>query len=197
MSKSRLIGGSICLAAAVLLAVLNVVLPAGKFVFMVGDTNAPIVPVIVLAIVGLALLLTARESRVGGDTTTSQEAQAESGQANEKVALNKRLEAIGWGLFLIMLGGFSFVPSEVVAKGVWSIGVGVIMLGLNVARYFYGIKMSGFTTFLGVVSLIGGVLQLLGMHTLEGAILLIILGAYLLVKPWFDKRQLFGKAEKS
>jgi len=197
MSKSRLIGGSICLAAAVLLAVLNVVLPAGKFVFMVGDTNAPIVPVIVLAIVGLALLLTARESRAGSDTTTSQEAQAESGQANEKVALNKRLEAIGWGLFLIMLGGFSFVPSEVVAKGVWSIGVGVIMLGLNVARYFYGIKMSGFTTFLGVVSLIGGVLQLLGMHTLEGAILLIILGAYLLVKPWFDKRQLFGKAEKS
>jgi hypothetical protein len=197
MSKSRLIGGIICLAAAILLAVLNVVLPADQLVFMVGDANAPIVPVIILAIVGLALLLTARESRVGGDTTTSQEAQAESGQVNQKVALNKRLETIGWGLFLVMLGGFSFVPSEVVAKGVWSIGVGVIMLGLNVARYFYGIKMSGFTTFLGVVSLIGGVLQLSGMHTLEGAILLIILGAYLLVKPWFDKRQLFGKAEKS
>jgi hypothetical protein len=128
---------------------------------------------------------------------SKQGAQVESGQANEKVALNKRLETIGWGLFLIMLGGFSFVPDEVVAKGVWSIGVGVIMLGLNVARYFYGIKMSGFTTFLGVVSLIGGVLQLLGMHTLEGAILLIILGAYLIVKPWFDKRQLFGKVEKS
>jgi len=24
-----------------------------------------------------------------------------------------------------------------------------------------------------------------------------ILGLYLLVKPWFDKRQLFGKAEQS
>jgi len=197
MSKSRLIGGIICLAAAALLAVLNVVLPADEFVFTVGDTNAPIVLVIILAIVGLVLLLTARERRVEGDTTTSQGAQAESGQANEKVALNKRLETIGWGLFLIMLGGFSFVPNEVVAKGVWSIGVGVIMLGLNVARYFYGIKMSGFTTFLGVVSLIGGVLQLLGVHALEGAVLLIILGAYLLVKPWFDKRQLFGKVEKS
>ena len=128
---------------------------------------------------------------------SKQGAQVESGQANEKVALNKRLETFGWGLFLIMLGGFSFVPGEVVAKGVWSIGVGIIMLGLNVARYFYGIKMSGFTTFLGVISLIGGVLQLLGMHTLEGAILLIILGAYLIVKPWFDKHQLFGKAEES
>ena len=114
-----------------------------------------------------------------------------------KQELNKRLEAIGWGLFLIMLGGFALVPNERVPKGVWSIGIGMIMLGLNVARYFYKIKLSGFTTFLGIVALVGGVLQLLGMHTLEDAILLIILGAYLIVKPWFDKRQLFGKAEES
>jgi hypothetical protein len=57
--------------------------------------------------------------------------------------------------------------------------------------------MSGFTTFLGGISLIGGILQLLGMQSLENAILLIVLGAYLLVKPWFDKRQLFGRVEKS
>jgi hypothetical protein len=113
------------------------------------------------------------------------------------VALNKRLETIGWGCFLILLGGFLFVPEMLVAKGHWSIGVGVIMLGLNVARYFCRIKLSGFTTFLGVAALLSGVLQLLGMHTLEGAILLIILGAYLLVKPWFDRRQVFGKAETS
>ena len=104
---------------------------------------------------------------------------------------------MGWGCFLILLGGFMFVPEEIVKGGWWSIGVGVIMLGLNVARYFYKIKMSSFTTFLGVISLVSGVLQLLGMHTLEGAILLIILGAYLILKPWFEKRQLFGKAEES
>ncbi len=115
----------------------------------------------------------------------------------EKVALNKRLETMGWGCFLIMLGGFALVPDTVVAKGFWSIGVGVIMLGLNVARYFYEIKLSGFTIFLGVISLVGGVLQLFGMRELDGAILLIILGMYLLVKPWFDKRQVFGKAEAS
>jgi len=114
-----------------------------------------------------------------------------------KQELNKRLEAVGWGLLLIMLGGFGLVPGDLVAKGFWSIGVGVILLGLNVARYLWKIKMSGFTTVLGVLSLIGGVLQLLGMRTLEGGILLIILGAYLILKPWFDKRQLFGKAEES
>ncbi len=96
-----------------------------------------------------------------------------------------------------MLGGFMLVPHDVVAKGFWSIGVGVIMLGLNAARYFYNIKMSGFTTFLGALSLAGGIAELLGMTSLEGAFLLIILGAYLILKPWFDKHQLFGKAEES
>jgi len=128
---------------------------------------------------------------------SAQDTQTTAVQDPEKAALNKRLENIGWGLFLIMLGGFALVPDETVPRGLWSIGVGVIMLGLNVTRYFYKIRMSGFTTFLGVVSLVSGVLELVGGVDLGGAIFLIILGAYLLVKPWFDKRQLFGKAEQS
>jgi len=96
-----------------------------------------------------------------------------------------------------MLGGFMFIPETVVSKGAWSIGVGVIMLGLNAVRYSKGIKMSGFTTFLGIISLIGGVLQIVALQNAEGAILLIVLGAYLIVKPWFDKRKLFGKAEEA
>ena len=127
----------------------------------------------------------------------AQNTQTTATQNPEKSALNKRLESIGWGLFLIMLGGFALVPSATLPKGLWSIGIGVIMLGLNVTRYFYKIKMSGFTTFLGVIAVISGVLQLAGMNNLDGAIFLIILGSYLLIKPWFDKHQLFGKAEDS
>ena len=113
-----------------------------------------------------------------------------------KAALNKRMETIAWGCFLIMVGGFLFVPNDRVPEGLWSIGIGAIMLGLNAARYYYKIRMSGFTTVLGIISVIGGVVQLLGVKNLEGAFLLIILGAYLLVKPWFDQRKLFGKAEQ-
>ena len=94
----------------------------------------------------------------------------------EKAALNKNLETVAWGLFLIMLGGFAFVPKETVPKGAWSIGFGVIMLGLNLARYLNKVKMSGFTTVLGVIALVGGIAQLLGFHQLEDGILLIILG---------------------
>src|SRR5512145_912638 len=115
----------------------------------------------------------------------------------EKAAMNKRFESVGWGLFLIMLGGFMFIPDTTVSKGFWSIGIGLIFLGLNAARYLNGIRMSGFTTFLGVLSVVGGIVQLLGWKSMEGAFFLIILGAYLILKPWFDSHQLFGKAEVS
>jgi hypothetical protein len=193
MDKSQLIGGIICLALAGLLTMLNVTRPANEMVFMIGDANMPWAPPIVLGIVGVVMLVTAGRR--------TQEAAAQAAKPvtidEEKAALNKRLETIGWGSFLVMLGGFALVPHEIVPKGAWSIGVGVIMLGLNVARYFNNIKMSGFTTFLGVVSLVSGVLQLLGVHSLEGPILLIVLGLYLVVKPWFEKRQLFGNAEEA
>ena len=192
MDKGKLIGGIICLALAALLGVLNLTLSADSMMFTVGDANMPWVPPVVLGTAGIVLLATAGR----GGREASQKAEREIVVDPEKAALNKRLETIGWGCFLIMLGGFMFIPDTVVAKGFWSIGVGLILLGLNAARYFYGLKMSGFTTFLGIISLLDGVLQLLGLYDLEGAVLLIVLGAYLLVKPWFEKRQLFGKAEE-
>jgi hypothetical protein len=193
VNQSRLIWGIICLVLAAVLGVLNIVLPPENLMFQVGDQNMPWIPAVVLGIVGIVLLATAGS----GGQATAEAKQPAVVQNPEKAALNKRLENIGWGLFLIMLGGFALIPDETVPKGLWSIGVGVIMLGLNVTRYFYKIKMSGFTTFLGVISLVSGFLELFGNVEIEGAIFLIILGAYLLVKPWFDKRQLFGKAEQS
>jgi len=58
-----------------------------------------------------------------------------------------------------------------------------------------GLRMSGFTTFLGILSVIGGVLELAGMKGIDGAVFFIVLGGYLILKPYFDKHQLFGKAE--
>ena len=123
--------------------------------------------------------------------------QTQTSSKPDKAQLNKRLETTAWGLFLIMLGGFMYVPETTISKGIWSIGVGLIMLGLNAVRYANKIKMSGFTTVLGILSLAVGLLQVLGVVAMEGAVLLIILGAYLLIKPWFEERKLFGKAEEN
>jgi len=193
MNKSRLIWGIICLVLAAVLAVLNFTLPPESLMFQICDQNMPWIPPIVFGIIGIVLLATAG----GGAEAVTAAKQPQAVQDPEKAALNKRLESIAWGLFLIMLGGFALVREETIPKGLWSIGVGLIMLGLNAARYFNKIRMSGFTTVLGILALLGGIAELLGVTSLEGGLLLIILGAYLLLKPWFEKRQLFGKAEES
>ncbi len=113
-----------------------------------------------------------------------------------KAALNKRLETAFWGLFLIMLGGQFLLKNINLPNGIWDVGLGLIFLGLNAARYFNGLRMSGFTTFLGVLAVVGGLAQMLFRFDFGGALLLIILGAMLILKPWFDKQGLFGKAEQ-
>jgi hypothetical protein len=191
MNKTLLTWGIICLALAGLLVVVGFVLPSEYVTFMIGGRSMLWIPLVILCVVGCILLINA-------GVRAAAEAKPQEISANpEKATLNKRLEAAGWGLFLIMVGGFMFVPQSQVPQGLWSIGIGVIMLGLNAARYFYGIRMSGFTTFLGILSLLGGLAELIGLTSLQGALLLIIIGASLILKPWFDKRQLFGKAEES
>ena len=191
MNKSKLVWGIICLVIAGGLAVANLTLPPENLMFQVGDVNMPWVPPIVLAVVGIVLLATANQPE------EKKEAEEEIDVDPEKAEMNKNFERIAWGAFLIMLGGFMFVPEEIIRGGWWSIGVGLIFLGLNAARYFNGLRMSGFTTFLGIISIAGGILDLVGMEGVNGAVLLIVLGGYVILKPYFEKRQLFGKAEQS
>jgi drug/metabolite transporter (DMT)-like permease len=188
MNKPRMIWGIICLVLAVLIGVLSATLPPGTITFMVEGTNQVWVPAAVLGVLGIVLLVSA--ARHGSEPEQPVVVDA------EKAALNKRLETVAWGCFLVLLGGFLFVPEAVMKGGWWSIGVGLIMLGLNAARYFNGLRMSGSTTFLGFLSVLGGVLDLVGIQGIDGAILLIVLGGYLIVRPWIEKRGLFGKAEQ-
>jgi hypothetical protein len=191
MNKSKLVWGIICLVIAGGLTVANLRLPPENLMFMVGDINMPWVPPVVLVIVGIVLLATASEGE------KKEEPKSEVTVDPDKAALNKNIERVAWGAFLIMLGGFMFVPEEIIKGGWWSIGVGLIFLGLNAARYFSGLRMSGFTTFLGIISVGGGILDLIGVEGVNGAVLLIVLGGYIILKPYFEKRQLFGKAEQS
>lgn len=96
-------------------------------------------------------------------------------QDSDKRALDRRLEGISWALFLIMLGGLALIPN--VPGGVWLIGVGLIMLGLNVARYLNGIRMRSFTSMLGALALVLGVAELIGLDWPVLPILLILIGA--------------------
>ena len=59
MKKGRLVGGIVCLVCAGLLGVAMFALSENKVVFMIGDSNVPWVPVLILAGIGVALISTA------------------------------------------------------------------------------------------------------------------------------------------
>jgi hypothetical protein len=96
--------------------------------------------------------------------------------------LNSRLEGIAWGLFLVMAGGFLLVPETQLPQGIWPIGIGVIMLGLNAVRLALGVPISWVTIVLGTLAILGGLSEFAGVDLDLGAIILIILGAALVVK---------------
>ena len=101
---------------------------------------------------------------------------------------NIRLEEIGWALFLLMIGSLLLLPAERVPSHAWLIGAGLIMLGVNFARYFAHIKMSGFTVFLGAVALVAGLSGFFAVDLPIFAGLFIVLGFSLLMRGLFRTR---------
>ena len=93
-------------------------------------------------------------------------------KSEEKRKLEK-LEKIGWGLFLIMLGAIWLFPDSVVPEGTFMFGVGVILLGLNLIKYAKGYRV---TVFLGIVALIAGLSSLLGRSVDIFPLILILWG---------------------
>lgn len=107
---------------------------------------------------------------------------APASEDTQKVALNKSLEDIGWGVFLIMIGCIWLVPKEWVPEGTWLLGTGLLLLALNVVRYSNGIPMNGFTSVLGILALAAGVGDLFGLRPPLFAICLIVFGASILFR---------------
>ncbi len=68
--------------------------------------------------------------------------------------LNKRYETVAWGAFFILLGASSLIPG--LPPGLGTIGIGFILLGLNLARYLNRIPTSGLTIMLGIIALVLG-----------------------------------------
>ena len=61
------------------------------------------------------------------------------------------------------------------------------MLGINFIRFFNGIKMSGFTLILGAVALIAGLGGVFAVKLPFFAVLFILIGASIILKPLMGK----------
>jgi len=103
--------------------------------------------------------------------------------------IDNRLQTAAWGIIIILFGGLSLVPGN--QTNLFVLGIGIILLGLNLLRSVNNIPINGFSTALGAASLIlGGIASLrpvLGWRTpLElpfFPILLIVFGFFLLIPP--------------
>jgi hypothetical protein len=93
----------------------------------------------------------------------------------------KRLDQIGWGIFLVMIGTIWLVPG--VPQGTWLIGTGILLLLLNAIRSRLGIPWSGVSIALGVFALAAGLGYFTGVQLPLFPICLVIIGATLILKP--------------
>ena len=99
---------------------------------------------------------------------------------------NFDLETIAWGAFFILWGITEMFTS--LPDGTGAIGIGLILIGLNVARSWTGQPTSGFTTTFGILALLLGGLELarpllhLSFELPIFAILLLALGVIVLVR---------------
>jgi len=114
--------------------------------------------------------------------------EQESSQEAQKKVLDKRLDSIGWGLFLIMIGGLWLIPDEKIPEGTWLIGVGVIILSLMGVRYLHKIKVSGFWLVLGIIALVAGIGDFTDIDIPVFPILIILVGVSIVVKPLTKKK---------
>lgn len=103
-------------------------------------------------------------------------------------AVSRRLDELAWALFLILIGAIWLLPAGTVPEGTWLVGAGLILLGISAVRSLKGIRMSGFAIVLGVLALVAGLGHLAGMKVPVFAILFIIIGASIIVRPLFAKR---------
>lgn len=89
----------------------------------------------------------------------------------------RRLNAVGWGLFFIWIGAALLTH---LGWGVGLLGVGVITLGGQAARIHSGLRLDGFGIGVGVLFVVAGLCHLLGVQVDFTPLLCVIAGLTLL-----------------
>jgi hypothetical protein len=103
---------------------------------------------------------------------------------NTTLSIKRNFEAVGWGALFVWWGITVLIPS--LPNGTTAFGTGLILIAVNIARRLNGIPVSSFSTTIGILALIWGGLELVGVHVNLPfelpifAILLIALGVIIL-----------------
>ncbi len=100
------------------------------------------------------------------------------------VILSNRLDAAGWGLFFIWIG-IALVSN--LGWGAGLLGVGIITLGGQAARKYFGLRVEGFWVLVGSFFFLGGIWELANVQVGLMPILCIAVGLVFLVSTFVRK----------
>lgn len=104
-------------------------------------------------------------------------------------ALDRRIDATGWGLFLVWLGVALLAN---LGWGVGLLGAALITLGAQAWRWRRGLEADRFALVLGALLAVSGISNLLDWRIDVLPVLLILAGAALLASAWRRRRSVEG-----
>lgn len=98
----------------------------------------------------------------------------------------EKLDGIAWGLFFLWIG-IAFLANLGWAIGL--LGIGIIILGGQIARKSIGFGLEMFWVLVGVLFLLGGIWEMLSVHVSLTPIVCIVAGVLLLGSALLSKRK--------
>ena len=122
---------------------------------------------------------------ISGHNTRHKFSTIQSGSTESK------LEAIGWGLFLLWVG-LAFILG--IGSDIGLLGVGVIALTMQWLRKYFGLALDGFWVVIGLIFTLGGLGALLEAHVQIIPVTLVLAGIFLLASV-FKPRSKWKKPE--
>ena len=112
----------------------------------------------------------------------------------ETRALNRRYSLVGWGALFVWIGAASFLPGERLPFGLGLLGIGVILLGINLARRaIHALSVNRTDITLGTIALALGAAEL-SRSLVVVPIGLIAIGLFLLIRGGLPRKTDTGDA---
>ncbi len=97
---------------------------------------------------------------------------------------NKLLNGVAWGAFFVVLGiGWLASIAYTIDVGAFiAVGVGIILVAINLARINLGISLSKFSLFIGLIALALGVAGIIGYSLPLIPTVIVIVGLFIVAE---------------